>query len=198
MYLGAHLIACPVVADGARQRDVYFPDAPGGWYDVWTGEHVASGQRLAVEAPLDTLPLFGRAGGVVALDPPSLSTALAEPGTLTLWTFPGTGSTSFYFDDGISFAYRDGDWTRLHVDLDADAEAGLTAAIRREGTYGVPHHHVEWRIPLAGLGDARTVRVDGSEVALSPALGDAEIAAAEDGAWLVVRTRTDVDRVEVR
>ncbi len=198
MYLGAHLMACPVVADGARQRDVYFPDAPGGWYDVWTGEHLASGQRQAVEAPLDTLPLFGRAGGVVALDPPSLSTALAEPGTLTLWTFPGTSSSSFYFDDGISFAYRDGDWTRLHVDLDADAEAGLTAAIRREGSHGVPHHHVEWRIPLAGLGDARTVRVDGSEVALSPALGDAEIAAAEDGAWLVVRTRTDVDRVEVR
>ena len=196
LYLGAHLMACPVVADGARQREVYFPDAPGGWFDVWTGEAVAGGQRQSVDAPLDTLPLFGRAGGVVALDPPALSTALAEPGTLTLWTFPGDGTSSFYFDDGISYAFRDGDWFRLHIDLSSNN--GLSTSIRREGPRGVPHHRFEWRIPTAGLGDARAVFVDGHEIPLMTQLADDATGAILDGSWLVVRTRTDVDRVEVR
>ncbi len=200
MYLGETLMAAPVVADGARARDVYFPDVPGGWTDVWTGRAIAGGQRQTVDAPLDTMPLFGRAGGVVALDPPALSTALAEPGTLTLWAFPGTGTSSFYFDDGLSYAFEDGDWLRLHVDL-ADGD-GFSATVRRQGARGLAHHAFEWRIPLSSLGDARTVTVDGQHVdlgdAADPSVDLAEVGAVVDGPWLTLRTRTDVERVEIR
>ena len=195
VYLGPSLMACPVVTEGARERSVYFPDVPGGWVDVWTGERVAGGSRQTVEAPLETMPLYGRAGRVVALDPPSLSTAQTEPGALTLWAFPGVGTSSFYFDDGLSFAYRDGDWFRLHVDLrDGD---GFEARLRREGARGLDHHRLEWRIPLSGL-EGRAVAVDGADVPMSDDLGDAETAATVDGAWLVIRTRTDVEALAVR
>ena len=194
MYLGQTLMACPVVADGARQRSVYFPDVAGGWTDVWTGEHVPGGQRRDVDAPLDTMPMFGRAGGVVALDPPRLHTEDGEPGTLTLWTFPGQGSSEFYFDDGISYAHEDGDFFRLAVDLD-----GASASVRREGARGlVGYSRIEWRFPVSSLDGAESVEVDGQTVDLSDTLDDAETSAVLDGPWLTVRTRTDVGRVAVR
>ena len=192
VYLGPSLMACPVVTEGATERSVYFPDVPGGWTDVWTGEAFAGGQRQTVAAPLDTMPLYGRAGRVVALDPPSLTTQDDAPETLTLWAFPGDGTSSFYFDDGISYAFESGDWHRLHVDL--SSENGFRASVRRGGERGLPYREFEWRVPLAALGGARSVTVDGEAVALD---GDGETRAAVDGAWLVVTTRTDVETLAV-
>ena len=184
-------MACPVTQEGARERSVYFPDVPGGWFDVWTGEHVAGGQRQSVPAPLDTMPMYGRAGGVVALDPPSLTTQTTDHETLTLWAFPGTGTSAFYFDDGISYAHESGDWFRLSIDL-ADAD-GIAITVQRQGNRGLGYRQFEWRLPLAGLGDDPTVEVNGSDD-----LDAAQATVAQDGAWLTVTTRTDVDSLTIR
>lgn len=61
--LGDHLLVAPVVRRGARSRDVLFPD--GEWFDWWDGS-VHSGAET-VEAPLEKLPLFLRAGGIVPM-----------------------------------------------------------------------------------------------------------------------------------
>ena len=191
VYLGPSLMACPVVQEGARERSVYFPDVPGGWTDVWTGEHVPGGHRQTVAAPLDTLPMYGRAGRVVALDPPSLTTQTTDHETLTLWTFPGSGTSAFYFDDGISYAHESGDWFRLHVDL-SEAD-GVTATVRREGDRALPYRQFVWRIPLSSLDGPSDITVDGESVHLGDD-GDAVL----DGAWLVITTRTDIDTLTVR
>ena len=190
VYLGPALMACPVVTEGARERSVYFPDVPGGWTDVWTGERLAGGVRQTVAAPLDTMPLYGRAGGVVALDPPSLTTQAPPPETLTLWAFPGTGTSSFYFDDGISYAFQTGDWHRLHIDLSDDG--GATVTVRREGGRALPYRRFEWRVPLSSLPADPTVQVDGD----APDAHDATVS-HEDG-WLVIETRTDVESLQIR
>ncbi len=193
VYLGPTLMACPVVEEGARERSVYFPDVPGGWTDVWSGEAIAGGQRQTVPAPLDTMPMYGRAGGVVALDPPSLTTQTTDHDTLTLWAFPGTGTSAFYFDDGISYAHERGDWFRLHIDL-ADDD-GVRATVRRQGERALPYRQFEWRIPTSGLSDDPVVSVDGETVRLGD---DGETSAVVDDAWLVVTTRTDVGTITIR
>ncbi|WP_412067718.1 TIM-barrel domain-containing protein [Rubrivirga sp. IMCC43871] len=189
MMLGDTLMACPVVEDGARQREVYFPDVPGGWIDVWTGESYDGGTTHTVDAPLDTMPLYARAGGVVALDPPRLHTRDGEPETLTLWAVPGAGRSAFYFDDGNS--PDPSDHLRLGIVMD-----GAAATVEREGSRGLPYREFEWRFPLSSLGHVRAVNVDGAAVALADAL-DGDTSATLDGTWLVVRTRTDVQTVEV-
>ena len=191
-YLGPNLMAAPVVTDGARERDVYFPAVDGGWFDFYSGEAVEGGGSRTVEAPLDHLPLFARAGGVVALDPPSLHTG-AEPDVLTLKVFPGSPRrSSFYFDDGLSYAFEGGEWFRLTLDV-APAESGLDVTVERDGRYGLPHRTIEWAFPIAG----GRVTVDGTERAVGDAEPDAE-GAWSDGAWLRVRTRTDVSQISVR
>lgn len=61
--MGDHLLVAPVVERGVRTRDVRFPE--GQWYDWWDG--TAHGGEETVDAPLDELPLFLRAGGIVPM-----------------------------------------------------------------------------------------------------------------------------------
>jgi alpha-D-xyloside xylohydrolase len=61
---GDDFIAAPVLFAGARQRDVYLPE--GRWQHVFSGRLYDGGATVAVPAPLDSLPLFRRAGDAQA------------------------------------------------------------------------------------------------------------------------------------
>lgn len=65
MYGPAFLVA-PVTEQGATHRTVYLPTG-GDWYNFWTNECLHGGQTIVVEAPIDTLPLFVRAGSIVPI-----------------------------------------------------------------------------------------------------------------------------------
>ncbi len=59
--LGEDVVVAPVLAKGARTRDVYLPE--GAWRDETTGKRVEGGRWLrGYAAPLDVLPLFVREG----------------------------------------------------------------------------------------------------------------------------------------
>jgi alpha-glucosidase len=199
MYLGPTLMAAPVVTEGVTSRDVYFPDVPGGWFDLWTGAHFEGGESQAVPAPLDTMPMFGRSGGVVALDPPMLHTEEFVPETLTLMAFPGMGTNSFYFDDGLSYAYRDGDFHRLSIDLSQSA-SGLDVAVSRDGVRTLPYLRFEWQVPLDSEAPLPSVSADGRLLPMvesAEAFEAAEEVCFRDGTWLRIRTRTDIAALSV-
>ena len=54
--LGDSLLVAPVTTEGATSRSVYFP--AGTWFNVWTGESVAGGQRMTVEGPIGSPPVY--------------------------------------------------------------------------------------------------------------------------------------------
>ena len=56
--IGTKLLVAPVTEEGATSRSVYFP--AGSWYDVWTGNPVQGGQRLTVNAPIGSPPVYAR------------------------------------------------------------------------------------------------------------------------------------------
>jgi alpha-D-xyloside xylohydrolase len=58
---GPSLLVAPVAEYLARSRDVYLPEG-STWTDAWTGTVTDGGQRIAVKAPLDRIPLFLRDG----------------------------------------------------------------------------------------------------------------------------------------
>jgi alpha-glucosidase len=197
-YLGPALMAAPVVEEGATSRTVYFPDVDGGWTDFYTAAAIAGGATETVDAPLSVLPLYVRGGHVVALDPPMLHTDAFAPETLRLRTAPGTGTSRFYFDDGISYAYETGDLLRLRIDV-SDAYDGLTVAVAREGRRPLPYRRFEWQLPAARFRSGATAdgrRLDAAESAEAFELLDEGV--FSDGPWLRVRTRTDVALLTVR
>ncbi|HTV12216.1 MAG TPA: glycoside hydrolase family 31 protein [Acidimicrobiales bacterium] len=56
---GRDLLVAPVLQEGGRKREVYLP-AGAQWTNVWTGVVMPSGTKVAVEAPLQQIPLFLR------------------------------------------------------------------------------------------------------------------------------------------
>ncbi len=61
---GRDLLVAPVWQIDAREREVYLP--AGEWEDFWDANRVFEGPTtIRVDAPLDRIPVFVRAGAVV-------------------------------------------------------------------------------------------------------------------------------------
>ena len=104
---GDDLLVAPVTREGATAWPVYLP--AGGWYDFWTNARHDGPGGLTVDAPLDRLPLFVRAGAIVPLGPVMQHTGEHALDEVTLLIYPdGTSRFEMYEDDGRSQAYRDG------------------------------------------------------------------------------------------
>ena len=63
---GPAFLVAPVTEQGATSRKVYLP-AGTDWYNYWTNEAVKGGQTITVAAPIDTIPLFVRAGSIIPI-----------------------------------------------------------------------------------------------------------------------------------
>lgn len=104
--VGKGLLAAPVLTEGGK-RSVYLPE--GGWYELGTGKRVAGGRTLEVEAKLDEIPAFVRAGTILPLGPVRQATSLGTEDPLEVRIYPGADAAfSLYEDDGETYAYEQG------------------------------------------------------------------------------------------
>ena len=122
--LGPDFLVAPVTDQGVTSREVYLP-AGTDWYNYWTNEKLHGGQTVTVNAPIDTLPLFVKAGSILPLGVPVLSTN--DPQALEkLRIYPGAdASFTLYQDDGKTYNYEKGDSKITHLRWN-DAAGKLT------------------------------------------------------------------------
>ena len=104
--IGSQLLAAPVVEQGATKRMVYLP--AGEWVDYWTKEHIAGGQYIIRDAPLDTCPIYVKAGTILPKYPVEAYIGTKEQKKLILEVYAGDGEYEHYQDDGLDFAYEQG------------------------------------------------------------------------------------------
>jgi alpha-D-xyloside xylohydrolase len=141
---GPALLVAPVTDQGVTSRSVYLP-AGTDWYNYWTNERLHGGQTVTVAAPIDTIPLFVRAGSILPLGTVVESTNEHQK-IAAVKVYPGAdGAFSVYRDDGTTYAYEHGAsqttvlrWddkagklTRTGDALDVAAEAGLVQVVGR-------------------------------------------------------------------
>ncbi len=104
---GPSLLVAPVTEQGATTRSVYLP-AGTDWYNFWTHARLHGGQTVMVEAPIDILPIFVRAGAILPMGSEVESTDQKQSVT-TLQVYAGaSGSFTLYADDGSTYAYEQG------------------------------------------------------------------------------------------
>ena len=65
---GPAILVCPVTQSNATTRAVYLP-AGTAWFDFWTGKNYSGGQTIDAAAPIETEPLFVRAGSIIPYGP---------------------------------------------------------------------------------------------------------------------------------
>ena len=138
---GDSLLVCPITQPMfygksgeplAKKAHVCYLPKGFHWYDYWTGEHYAGGQSVAVQARLDQIPLFVKAGSILLMQNPTMY-AGQEPDALELKIFRGAdGSSVYYQDDGETYAYENGEFEEIRFFWD-DAKEELT--IREERKY---------------------------------------------------------------
>jgi alpha-D-xyloside xylohydrolase len=186
--LGGVLLGAPILHRGQTSRDVVLPK--GRWLD-WSTLAFAE-TRVRVDAPLDRLPIFQRAGSIVPMARPSVRTLAPatspsidsfanDPGRLFVRVVPGSAA-GFALYDGAKLAWEDG----------ATAAFSCTTAT------------VPWRgLDVEVLGDARPVAsVSANGVGLSRLADDAALDASDDGyvqdgSRLRVKTRVAGVRVVI-
>jgi len=134
----------------ARTRSVYLPEGEW-WCDFYSGEWHRGGQTITVAAPLERIPLFVRAGGVIPLGK-VLRHIGEQPDDLRqvyLFPHPESGQGTFHLieDDGISFDYLEGGYTELQVAVDAAPEqVAVTVDVFQDG-FSLPYQSIELKLP---------------------------------------------------
>ncbi|MFF8843038.1 TIM-barrel domain-containing protein [Streptomyces sp. NPDC015127] len=182
---GDDFLVAPVYEDSDVRNGIYLPE--GRWVDYWTGRVYEGGQTLdGYQAPLDTLPLFVRAGAIVPMFPEGTTDWKQgkDAGRLDLDIYP-EGATSFtvYEDDGRTRAHADGASATQKIDVSAP-EARRSGNVEvtvgaLEGSYqGKP---AERRYGLTVHTDDRPTAVTADLDVLRKVASAEELDAAESG-----------------
>jgi alpha-D-xyloside xylohydrolase len=155
---GKAFLVAPVTKYQARSRPVYLPKG-ADWYDFNAGGLVKGGTTVDAAAPLDRIPLYVRAGSIVPTGVDIQYSAEKPAAPVTLLVFTGAdGSFDFYEDDGVSYGYEKGEYSRIPLSYDA-AKRTLTIG-ERKGSF-------------PGLVEERTFNVrwirDGAKAPADPA-----------------------------
>lgn len=131
---GRDLLVAPRLHEQPDSYTVTLPTPE--WFDYWTGQRVDGSKPFNVKPDLGTIPVYVRAGAIIPQQPVIQSTGEVPQGPLEVRVYPGSDcSGSLYIDDGHTFAYLRGEYSRRQFTCKSQAGA-LTITIGSEqGTY---------------------------------------------------------------
>jgi alpha-glucosidase (family GH31 glycosyl hydrolase) len=123
--LGDALLVAPVLAP-SNHRLLYLPS--GEWYDFEDGHRLAGGQEIYRCVPLESMPLFVKAGSILPRQWNPQHPAQAFVRDLWLDVYPGADcEAQLYEDDSHTTAYLQGEFCQTSFTL-RHTEAGLRLA----------------------------------------------------------------------
>ncbi len=117
-------------------RNVYLP-AGTSWMDFWTGRTCSGDTTLTVDAPIDRIPIFIRAGSIIPLGPFLQYTTEKQPDPIELRIYAGAdGHFTLYEDENDNENYERGIFATITFDWN-DARRTLTISDRQGGFPGM-------------------------------------------------------------
>jgi alpha-D-xyloside xylohydrolase len=132
---GPAFLVNPVTDPGANSRHMYLPKSK--WYDFWSGTSLDGPRTIDAAAPLQTLPLFVRAGSIVPLGPEKQWSTEKPEDPIELRIYRGAdGDFLLYEDENDSYNYEKGVYATIPFHWD-DAKQTLTIGERKGGFPGM-------------------------------------------------------------
>jgi len=116
-----------------KTRKVYLPE-PANWYDFWTGKILKGGQTIHAAAPIETLPLYIKAGSILPMGPylQYATEKAADPLEIRVYT-GADAEFVLYEDENDTYNYEQGKFATIVMDWN---EATKTLIIKnRNGEF---------------------------------------------------------------
>ena len=140
-------MVAPVLSNSTLPRNVYLPATEGGWTNFYSGEAVGGSRAttIGVSPSIREIPLFVRAGSIIALGPDGLQwTGEKESDPLELRIYAGSdGFFQLFEDDGVASDFRSG----TRIDFSWDDQRKTVTVSERTG------------IPFQGMLHTRTLHM---------------------------------------
>ncbi len=150
-FFGSELLAAPIITparpeNGLAEKRVWFP--PGTWTHFFNGEQISGGVWHTIQAALEDIPVYAKAGAIVPLAPKVGWGGVENPTELDLYVFPGADNTfELYEDDGETTDYQGGKYAITRFSL-SNGRFTIHAA---QGDLSLVPAKRTYRIHLRGL-----------------------------------------------
>lgn len=159
---GDDILVAPVLWRDETKRELRLPK--GAWYDYWTHERYEGGKNVTVNAPIDRMPMFVKAGAVIPTQQVVQYTDQAPIDPLTLTVYPAkTGSALYYEDDGHTFEYEQGAFFKRTIVQTGKERSTELVIGKTAGTYTPPDRSIVVQFVDMNA-EPREVLVDGKKV----------------------------------
>ena len=162
---GPNLLVASVVEPGRRERSVYLPVGPAEWFDFWDGRRVAAGQTIVAPAPLERIPLFVPAGGMIPTTATADMARLHDEPSRALRIYPGAGRAtrvSRCTKMTATACHCDGESADIVFEMTTTTNRVVLKA-RKSGRYVVPYETIR---VLAPATESRPLQLDGQDIGL--------------------------------
>jgi alpha-D-xyloside xylohydrolase len=166
---GSALLVCPVTepmyyATGSkpisgtdRSRPVYLP-AGCGWFDFWTGKLYLGGQITISDAPLETIPLYVRAGSILPMTQVMQFVDEVPDAPYEIRVYTGADALFLLYEDaGDGYDYEQGAYALVTLQwLEGSEELTILA---REGGFATLVENRDYHVVFISELDRRTCTV---------------------------------------
>ncbi len=106
---GPSLLIIPVESDKQITK-AYLP--LGDWYDFYSDKFYLGQKEITAECPIDKLPVYVKAGSMIAMQSPVQSTSEMPVDTLQIHLYKSKDASDlvwdYYEDDGVTYDFKDG------------------------------------------------------------------------------------------
>ncbi|QJP34392.1 glycoside hydrolase family 31 protein [Nonlabens sp. Ci31] len=161
---GDQILVCPILEPNAKGRRMYIPR--GEWYNFWTRETITGGKEAWVDADIDEIPLFVKAGSIIPRYPVMqyVGEKKIEFLTLDVYYTIGKEKSVVYEDAADGYDYKKGRFSLRNLSFKGK-EKEIIISQYKDGKYAAEYETL--RFNFIGLPfEINYVEVDNVKVSL--------------------------------
>jgi len=159
---GEKILVCPILEPNAKGRRMFIPR--GDWYNFWTDELVQGGEEKWVDADIDSLPIFVKAGAIIPKYPIQqyVGEKVIDQLKLAIYFKEGKEESQVYEDAGDGYDNKKGRYSLRNFKL-IGKKNSLTIKQFKSGKYITEYQTFE--LKLHGLPfEIKKIEIDNEEI----------------------------------
>jgi len=123
--------------NSVKTRKVYLPKSTN-WFDFWTGKSFTGGQIIDAPSPIETIPLYVKAGSIIPMGPFIQYATEKFAGPIELRIYTGdNGKFVLYEDENDNYNYEKGAYSTIPIQWN-ESDRTLTIGKRIGSFPGMP------------------------------------------------------------